>query len=136
MLKNDTIQFDGFDGNPFIEYLSKGNVKFFDLTTPTYFPKKYDITLSLEVIEHIPARFEATVVRNLAQSSKDILIISWAKPGHGGQELVNEKPRKYVAEAFRKHGFAVDVEISKYLQRSCKYQWHQNNILLFRKRRP
>lgn len=132
--KNETAEYDGFDGNPFVEYISQGTVKFFDLTIPMHFPNKYDVTVSLEVIEHIPKQFESIVVRNLAESTKDILIISWAKLGQGGLAHVNCQPREHVLQTFDNLGFSMDKNASESLRKSATYQWHSDNILLFRKR--
>ena len=54
----------------------------------------YDLVLSLEVAEHLPEHTADRYVGLLARLSR-IVIISAAKPGQGGTDHVNLKPKSY-----------------------------------------
>jgi len=58
-------RYDGFDGSPYSEDISKGRVTFMDLSLPQYGLSLYDWVISLEVAEHIPARYEHIYLDNI-----------------------------------------------------------------------
>ncbi|CAG5124210.1 unnamed protein product, partial [Candidula unifasciata] len=55
-------------------------VKFLDLTAPQYGLPAYDWVVSVEVGEHIPAKFEDIYLDNLARHAKEGIVLSWAVP--------------------------------------------------------
>ncbi|CAG2233439.1 unnamed protein product [Mytilus edulis] len=89
--------FDAFDGAPYSEDNSNGNVNFLDLTIPQYGIPLYDWIISLEVAEHIPKKFESIYLDNLFRHAKVGIILSWAAPGqvglqhHGCHSVYREK---------------------------------------------
>ncbi len=65
----------------------------------------FDLTLCLEVAEHIPEEKAGIFLANIAQFS-DLLIFSAAPPFQGGEHHVNEKPKRYWREKLAGCGFA------------------------------
>ncbi|KAK7004452.1 hypothetical protein BgiMline_005973, partial [Biomphalaria glabrata] len=55
-------------------------VRFLDLTAPHYGLPIYDWILSIEVAEHIPAKFEEIYLDNLVRHAREGIILSWAVP--------------------------------------------------------
>ena len=67
-----------------------------DLTVPQYGLHLYDWVVSLEVAEHIDAKFEAIYLSNIVRHASEGVIISWAVPGQSGEQHINCKPFTYV----------------------------------------
>ncbi|CAG2240315.1 unnamed protein product [Mytilus edulis] len=113
--------YDSYDGGPFSEEESKGNVKYMDLTIPQYGLHVYDWVMSIEVAEHIPKQYERIFLDNIFRHAKDGIILSWAVPGQGGFMHVNNKSVQYVMQVMNKNGFQLDENSSKLLQQSCTF---------------
>ena len=73
------------------------------------FPRKYDLIVCVEVLEHLPPREAEQAVENLCQHSDDILFSStpfdYEEPTH-----CNVQPPEYWAELFARYGFFRDVD--------------------------
>ena len=55
-----------------------------------------DWVMSLEVGEHVPARFEDVIFDNIATHAHDAVVLSWAAPGQPGLGHVNTLPEARV----------------------------------------
>jgi SAM-dependent methyltransferase len=73
------------------------------------FGSRYDLIVSFEVVEHLPAREGEAAVANICRHTDDVLLSS--TPFHHHHELshVNVQPSEYWAELFARHGFYRDV---------------------------
>lgn len=76
----------------------------YDLTKPFQLTKIYN-SICLEVGEHIPAEFEQVFIDNIANNTKDKLVLSWAIPEQEGYFHVNCKPNEWVIEQFEQRDF-------------------------------
>jgi hypothetical protein len=47
--------------------------------------EEYELTMSIEVLEHIPVEFHQHIVQALAQASKEYMVLSVAHPGQPGE---------------------------------------------------
>ena len=74
------------------------------------FGSRYDLIVSFEVVEHLPAREGEAAVANICRHTDDVLLSS--TPFHHHHELshVNVQPSEYWAELFARHGFYRDVD--------------------------
>merc|ERR1719273_2352837 len=102
--------YDAYDGAPFAENVTDGRVKFLDLSVPQYGLPVYDWAISLEVAEHIPAKYEKIFLSNLVRHAKTGIIMSWAVPGQDGYGHINNQPKSYVIQSMKKLGFDVNIE--------------------------
>ena len=72
-------------------------------------PQRYDLIVTIEVLEHIPAADGERVIANLCAYTDDILFSStpfdYKEATH-----CNVRPPEYWAERFARHGFYRDVE--------------------------
>lgn len=101
-----------------------------DLSKPFKVAKKYDMAMSLEVAEHLPAESADSFVGNLCMSS-DIVLFSAAHPGQGGDGHINEQPKEYWIYKFAKHNYK-PMEIKQYFADDDKVEWwYRDNIVLF-----
>ena len=77
-----------------------------DLTQPLQVDRKYDLAVSLEVGEHLPARAASVLVRSIVGLAP-IVLFSAAFPGQGGTHHVNEQWPTYWQSLFAEHDYAV-----------------------------
>lgn len=72
-------------------------------------PRRYDLIVSIEVLEHLPAQMSELAVRNLCVATNDILFSStpfdYSEPSH-----LNVQPPEYWAELFAINGFVCDID--------------------------
>lgn len=73
------------------------------------FPQKYDLIISIEVLEHLPKADAEKAVENLCRHTDDILFSS---SPHDYREVshFNVQPPEYWAELFARQGFIRDVD--------------------------
>lgn len=71
--------------------------------------QKYDLIVSIEVLEHIPAPQALIALENICSATEDVLFSSspfdYAEPTH-----INVHPPEYWAAAFARHGFYRDFD--------------------------
>jgi SAM-dependent methyltransferase len=102
-----------------------------DLKEPIRTERQFDLVLSLEVAEHIPAEFAGAFVDSLTRMGSAILF-SAAIPGQGGTHHVNEQWPDYWVRLFEKRGFTVIDSIRKKVWQNDKVEWwYAQNLLLF-----
>ena len=126
--------YEAYDGAPFAESVSSGNVKFLDLSVPQYGIPIYDWIVSLEVAEHIPKKYESTFLSNLARHAKTGIILSWARPSQQGYGHVNGRDIEYVLDKMNELGFERNLEDSQLLQSHCSFLWLEKNINVYFRR--
>jgi SAM-dependent methyltransferase len=66
--------------------------------------EKFDLAISMETAEHLPATAADRYVELLCTLAP-VVIFSAAPPGQGGVGHFNEQPREYWIELFKAHGF-------------------------------
>jgi SAM-dependent methyltransferase len=75
-----------------------------DLRRPLVVDRRFDLSVSLEVAEHLPAQSSDSFVASLTSLSP-FVVFSAAAPHQGGAQHVNEQWPAYWAERFRARGF-------------------------------
>lgn len=109
-----------------------------DLTEPIEDLKgPFDLTLCLEVAEHIPEDLSAGFLRNVTRFS-DLVAISCAPPGQGGTHHVNERPKRYWVGRFAELGFRYDraatgVLVEEFKNPNLEHNWMGHHISLYRR---
>jgi SAM-dependent methyltransferase len=102
-----------------------------DLNKPLKLGKKFDLAISLEVAEHIPASNTLLFIDTLTSLAPAILF-SAAIPGQGGIGHVNEQWPDYWVEMFGKKGYeSVDIIRRKIWNEKRVAWWYAQNTLLF-----
>ena len=127
-------KFDSYDGAPYTEETSEGRVAYLDLTLPQFGLPLYDWVMSLEVAEHIPSKFENVYMDNIVRHSKEGIVLSWATPGQGGLEHINERPFEYVKKLLLSYDFEWDKKSSYTLRNASRLQWLRANVNVFRRK--
>jgi hypothetical protein len=94
------------EGNPRINELTQNSIWHMDLTVA---PKSSDallnwqsneeihVVICLEVMEHIPSKYQDMALLNLLRRQPDYLFLSWSDHDTGGQGHVNIRDQSYVA---------------------------------------
>jgi SAM-dependent methyltransferase len=94
----------------------------------------YDVVVSMEVAEHLPAKIADRFVALLARSERTVVFTA-AVPGQGGSDHVNEQPHAYWIAKFADHGFRHDGERSerwrvRWRDRTVSWYYTQN-VMIF-----
>jgi SAM-dependent methyltransferase len=102
-----------------------------DLSKPFALERTFDLAVSLEVAEHLPASSAALYVHSLTRLAPAILF-SAAIPFQGGHHHLNEQwPDKW-AELFGHHHFLpVDFVRKRVWENEAVEWWYAQNTLLF-----
>src|SRR6185437_1025290 len=93
--------------------------------------RRFDLAVSLEVAEHLPAECAETYLDNLTALS-DIIAFSAAIPGQGGTHHVNEQWPQYWKRLFEARGFKlVDCLRHRVWDNRNVERWYRQNLLLY-----
>jgi hypothetical protein len=102
-----------------------------DLEANSYDLIKTDLTLCLEVAEHISMNAGLQLVKNICRTSSYV-IFSAATPGQGGYNHINEKPFEYWVSLFESNGFVGLDVFRNEIQKDKKIPFfYRNNVFLF-----
>ena len=114
--------------------IDPGEFQAVDLTEPLSLGRQFDLAISLEVAEHLPAAQADQLVETLSRLAPAILF-SAAVPYQGGERHVNEQWPAYWARRFDTRGFAALDPFRRLLwDRSDVDWWYAQNLLLFVRR--
>jgi SAM-dependent methyltransferase len=102
-----------------------------NLAEPVELNRHFDLAVSLEVGEHLPAAAARGFVRSLSRLAPAVLF-SAAPPGQGGTYHINEQWPSYWAALFEEHDFvAVDALRPRIWSRKDVAWWYRQNMLVF-----
>lgn len=102
-----------------------------DLTEPLQIGRQFDLVVSLEVGEHLPAASVETFVESLTQLGP-VILFSAGIPFQGGTNHVNEQWPDYWANLFGTRGFVAIDSIRKHIWQNDKVEfWYAQNIMFF-----
>jgi SAM-dependent methyltransferase len=104
-----------------------------DLSTPLKLDRRFDLALSLEVAEHLPASAARDFVQGLCDAA-DVVLFSAAIPGQGGRRHVNEQWPAYWAELFAGCGYQCYDFLRPRNWNNPRVTWHyaQNSMIFAR----
>jgi SAM-dependent methyltransferase len=123
---------DGFD-SPCRADLDEWNK--FDLASPeyTFRGKQFDLTICLEVAEHLPEHLADTLVRFLCDSSQELILFSAAIPGQGGMGHINEQWPSYWIHKFNDLGWSSVHLGFDFWENQSVEPWYKQNMYLLAK---
>jgi SAM-dependent methyltransferase len=101
-----------------------------DLTKEIDLKRSFDLVISLEVAEHLPAICADVFIDNLVRHGP-VVLFSAAVPCGGGTGHVNEQWPAYWAERFEKRGYVAIDCLRELVWNNKKVEWwyRQNTIL-------
>jgi SAM-dependent methyltransferase len=102
-----------------------------DLTKEIDLKRSFDLMVSLEVAEHLPARAADVFVDSLVRHGP-IVLFSAAIPGQGGTAHVNEQWPAYWADRFEKRGYVAIDCLRELVWNDQKIEyWYRQNVILY-----
>ncbi|MDB5058467.1 MAG: hypothetical protein JWO59_1939 [Chloroflexi bacterium] len=102
-----------------------------DLTEPFRTSEKFDLAISLEVGEHLPASSAQPYVDSLVNLAP-IVLFSAAIPGQSGVAHINEQWPQYWADRFSRRGYIVVDALRPRFWNDPRIQpWYRQNALFF-----
>ncbi len=102
-----------------------------DLRKPLRLERRFDVAISLEVAEHLPAASADTFVATLVGLAP-VLVFSAAVPEQGGASHLNEQWPEYWAKRFRAHGYIViDCIRPRIWEDQTVDVWYAQNTLVY-----
>lgn len=116
---------------------TKVPIKQIDITAVDTLDFPADLTLCLEVLEHIPEEKADAALKSLTSTS-DKIIFSAAQPGQGGVGHINCQPKSYWLEKFSKLGFSLREDETAHILDQLKGRpgimgWLFNNLMVFQR---
>ncbi|MBF6592205.1 MAG: methyltransferase domain-containing protein [Ktedonobacterales bacterium] len=103
----------------------------FDLKQPLDLGRRFDLAISLEVGEHLPARCAKTLVESLVRLAP-VVLFSAAIPLQGGNHHINEQWQDYWARLFQTQGYVAIDYVRPRVWRNERVQlWYAQNTLLY-----
>ncbi len=102
-----------------------------DLTAPLDLKRRFDLVVSVEVIEHLSVEFERQFVADLVRHG-DLVLFSGAIPGQGGLHHVNERWASHWVQLFSEHEYRLFDIIRPALWNDPAVEWwYRQNVMLF-----
>lgn len=132
------VNVTSFDGTAGISTVTKGHVQYMDLSSEVsrvMYGNRYDFTTCVEVLEHIPKSSEGVVVKNISAMTRRGAIITWARPGQGGNHHVNERPKHEVVALLEQAGLFLCPNTTEALQARIRTKHLRENLLVLRTER-
>jgi 2-polyprenyl-3-methyl-5-hydroxy-6-metoxy-1,4-benzoquinol methylase len=101
-------------------------------------PPSYDLSLCLDVLEHLSEAEALRAAETITQGAK-VLVLSCAPPGQGGHHHVNEQPRRYWVARLAAIGWSYSRRETGALERSfltrrqeLPLSWMYHNLCVYR----
>jgi SAM-dependent methyltransferase len=110
------------------------DVRRFDLEHDTFDDRSFDVAVSMEVAEHLPATVADRFVDLLARVAP-VVVFTAARPGQVGTDHVNEQPPEYWIERFAARGFALNGTLADAWKREWEtlgvIECYRDNLMVF-----
>lgn len=101
-----------------------------DLRTTFHSPREFDLSICLEVAEHLPESSARGLISSLCESAP-LVVFSAAVPGQGGHGHVNEQWPPYWEELFERNGYSVSEALRWMLWEDPRIDsWYRQNMLV------
>ena len=105
-----------------------------DLETTVNPARRFDLAMSVEVVEHLSPAAGEDIVKSLTDSA-DVVLFSAAFPGQGGINHVHERYHSHWGRQFAARGYAAfDAFRPQFWADERVQPWHRANVFLYVKR--
>ena len=102
----------------------------YDLNKELNLKKKFDLIWSYELVEHIHPKYVDNLLKTFSNHS-DIIVMSAAKPGQGGEGHFNEQLPEYWIKMFLKYGYEYNTQKTEEFRKIPEK--YSENMLVFEK---
>jgi SAM-dependent methyltransferase len=128
---NDVLAVDGHHVDPASLDIPPDRFRPHDLSAPLSLGRRFDLVLSLEVAEHLPAARADVFVKSLCDHG-DVVVFSAAIPGQFGIDHVNCQWPSYWRKRFESHGFRLFDVVRPRLWGDERIEpWYAQNLVVF-----
>ena len=134
-LRGISVNAVGFDANPctceMSSYINNGKKCCFveNLTEELVATEKYDMSMLLNVGQHISKEYEDVVISNLAKNTNKYILVSWEKYGDGTNCVTEE----YLVSKFLEYKYFKNSYATVVFRDKSFLQTHKDNLILFEK---
>jgi SAM-dependent methyltransferase len=127
----DVLGVDGAWVDPGRLHIDPSRFRHINLSEPFRLDRRFDLVVSLEVAEHLPASTSSSFVESLVRLGPAV-VFSAAVPHQGGTHHVNEQWPEYWVKLFERCGYElVDTLRSRIWNLPEVCFWYRQNMLLF-----
>jgi SAM-dependent methyltransferase len=127
----DFLGMDGSYVSPSALLIPPSHFQASDLRQPLKLDRRFDLVISLEVGEHLPAGCADLYVDNLVALG-DLVVFSAAIPNQGGTGHINEQWPDYWRTRFEARGFVlIDCLRHRFWENRDVERWYRQNLLLY-----
>jgi hypothetical protein len=123
---------NAYDFNPEILKNKDISVNVIDLTKHQTILKA-DLTVCLEVGEHIPEKYFSILLQNIVLSTNKYILLSWAIIGQEGHGHVNCKSNFDIIYYLYRLGFKLNIDDTYSFRNHVSLPWFKNTLFLFEK---
>jgi hypothetical protein len=126
-----TREVQGFDRPVWELLINDADFKEVDLSRPFVVDRTYDLSMCIEVAEHLPRTAAAPLVEALTTAAP-VVVFSAALPGQGGKGHLNEQPHAYWDALFAGRGFKkIDCVRPRIWQDPRVAWWYRQNMFIY-----
>ncbi|WP_256369254.1 sulfotransferase [Ruegeria sp. HKCCA6837] len=123
----------GVDGiSPEATVLSPEQYQKLDLHDSLDLGKKFQLTMCIEVLEHLDPSATQVFIDSLATHATDMILFSVAEPGQPGVDHINCQPMNALLEAWKERGWAPDIHETLAFRSLATLSWLRRNPVLLR----
>jgi SAM-dependent methyltransferase len=132
--ENGARSLRGFDGDHIDRsrfFIDGSDFVAVDLSKPFEIDGRYDLSICVEVAEHLPGSISRHLI-DLLTHAAPVVLFSAALPGQGGTGHVNEQWPEYWRELFDSRGFRMVDAIRPRIRDDARIRWwYRQNLVLF-----
>ena len=111
-------------------YLQPDEYAQVDLGTPFELAQTFDLVICVEVIEHIPAQSEHTLISSITRHARERIVFSSAPAGPPGASPINCRPMSHWLDLFASAGWHPCLFDSLALRSLSTFPWFRGNLVV------
>ena len=120
---------DGAEGRS--RYLQPEEYAQVDLGTPFELAETFDLVICVEVIQHISAQSERTLISSIARHARERIVFSSAEARQPGAGHINYRPISHWLDLFASAGWYPCLFDSLALRSLSTFPWFRGNLVVF-----
>lgn len=111
-------------------YLQPDEYLQYDLGKSLHLDKQFSLVLCVEVIEHLPATAEQTLLDNIVRHASERIVFSAARPGQPGIGHINCRPIDHWLKQFAARGWYVNAIDTLAMRSLATFSWFRSNTVV------
>jgi SAM-dependent methyltransferase len=101
-----------------------------DLGKPVDLAQTFDLVICVEVIQHIPAQSECTLISSITRHARERIVFSGARAGQPGAGHINCRPISHWLDLFASAGWYPCLFDSLALRSLSTFPWFRSNLVV------